>query len=84
MAPERGSLLSLDTDDIIRLNRASQPAPAAFACAHLDCVDALDAAETCVDHCTSWRPPLAISFERVEPFDRAAMCAPSVWNPAER
>ena len=74
----------LDAGDVIRLNRASQSAPATFACAHLDCSDPLDSGEACADHCTRWRLPLAISFERVEPFDRAGMCVPSVLNPAER
>lgn len=74
----------LDAEDITWLNPAARSGPAAFACAHLDCFDPLDPTESCTDRCTRWRLPLAISFERVEPFDRAGMCAPSVWNPAER
>ncbi len=53
-----------------------------FACAHLECSHDFDG--DCAASCNSWRVPLAITFERAEPFDRAAMCDASTANPAER
>ena len=76
--------LIADIEDVVRLNRASQADPAAFACGRLDCAEALGPNETCAEDCTSWRLPLAVLFERVEPFDRSEMCLASVLNPAER
>jgi len=80
----RGVEFIVDVEDVFKLNRASQANPAAFACAHLDCAEPLEPTEVCSEDCTIWRLPLAISYERVEPFDRTEMCAQSVLNPAER
>jgi len=54
------------------------------ACAHFDCIDDTIPIGECAARCPGWHLPVAVSFERVEPFDRASMCVASTDNPAER
>lgn len=44
------------------------PGGLAFACAHLDCVDPSVGPAECPTDCPGWHLPLAIEFERVEPY----------------
>ncbi len=50
------------------------PEGADIACRHLDCVEPTLSAAACRASCPGWSLPLAVEFERVEPYSKAELC----------